>query len=221
MQSTMGQRIASKPSGQLRSPESVDMLCASVRGRGRADSRASARLHRTRDEEKEGWRTVAPREAVKMSRLVHPAGISSQRHAREEYSSLSPFYLLSLCFSLLSLCVTIAGHRSAIASTRCLVARENESLPLLRTSRGFSLKSTLKIDRILCLIRFGILESMIQRFILTLELRMINVKFIKMTRCFCNYLRYISDEIMLILSLYTFIKKNTLLYRTVFKITAE
>lgn len=131
------------------------------------------------------------------------------------------FYLLSLCFSLLSLCVTIAGHRSAIASTRCLVARENESLPLLRTSRGFSLKSTLKIDRILCLIRFGILESMIQRFILTLELRMINVKFIKMTRCFCNYLRYISDEIMLILSLYTFIKKNALLYRTVFKITAE
>lgn len=142
VQSTMGQRIASKPSGQLRSPESVDMLCASVRGRGRADSRASARLHRTRDEEKEGWRTVAPREAVKMSRLVHPAGISSQRHAREEYSSLSPFHLLSLCFSLLSLCVTIAGHRSAIASTRCLVTRENESLPLLRTSRGFSLKSS-------------------------------------------------------------------------------
>lgn len=63
---------------------------------------------------------------------------------------------LFLSLSLLSLCVTIAGHRSAIASTRCLVARENESLPLLRTSRGFSLKSTLRIDRImhiLCLIR--------------------------------------------------------------------
>lgn len=42
----------------------------------------------------------------------------------------------------------------------------------------------LRIDRILCLIRFGILESMIQRSTLTLELRMINVKFIKLTRCF-------------------------------------
>lgn len=56
-------------------------------------------------------------------------------------SLLSPL-ALSLCSSLLSLCVTIAGHRSAIASTRCLVTRENESLPLLRTSRGFSLKSS-------------------------------------------------------------------------------
>ena len=48
---------------------------------------------------------------------------------------------VSLPLSLSSLrCVTIVGHRSAIASTRCSVARENESLPSLPTSRRFSLK---------------------------------------------------------------------------------
>lgn len=145
----MGQRIASKPSGQLRSPESVDMLCASVRGRGRADSRASARLHRTRDEEKEGWRTVAPREAVKMSRLVHPAGISSQRHAREEYSSLSPFSTCSLPLFLSPLAVC-NDRRSSIRyriDAMLGYSRKREPPVAANVTRIFLEKLT--IDRIL------------------------------------------------------------------------
>lgn len=71
---------------------------------------------------------------------------ASSRHiepkTREGGVFLALSFPLALPLFLSPLAVTIAGHRSAIASTRCLVTRENESLPLLRTSRGFSLKSS-------------------------------------------------------------------------------